>query len=244
MFPGRKRMTSGAMGDISEAKVMKLGPQEGKESGPKVFRSKAKILKSGAPVDSYVHIVVVGSSKCGKTCLIKSFKGEPWPPTSNYRSTPCLADVRFLGGSKKSMIWDMDARPDFLEARREAYEETDIILLCFDIRGESTLSEQTEQWLQEIKTHRPHTPIMLVGLKQETRYDRSLQGQITEVEANQLKIDRGLEAYMEASAFHRSGVVEIFEAAVGITVGNGLCNKVMWRDRGFRLPLAFTGGFL
>ncbi|GFU42677.1 ras-like GTP-binding protein Rho1 [Trichonephila clavipes] len=227
MLPGRKRTTS------SEICVG--------VSDPKVLKLEVKDSSCEGLVENHVQIVVVGSARCGKTCLIKSFKREPWPPMENYRSTPCLVNIPFLGGTKKGMIWDLGATFNFLEARREAYQEADIILLCFSIVSEFTLLEQTEVWLQEIATLRPQTPIMLVGLKREMRYDRGLDEMVTEVEAIQLRENRELVAYMEASSLHNRGVVEIFEAAVRIAMERGLCTKGMWRNVGFRLPGYFPG---
>ncbi|GFY57605.1 hypothetical protein TNIN_112851 [Trichonephila inaurata madagascariensis] len=83
---------------------------------------------------------------------------------------------------------------------------------------------------------------MLVGLKRDRRFETDREVQlyiIPEEEANEFGADRGYVAYMEASAQHRSGVDEIFEAAVRIAMEHGLCPKSMWRNKGFRLPNDF-----
>ncbi|GFU54525.1 transforming protein RhoA [Nephila pilipes] len=185
--------------------------------------------------EDYVQILVVGHQQCGKSCLVLAFQNEVFPPVTHFLSKQYLADIELNGKTKKSMIWDLDASPQYLDARKEAYEEADVILLCFSIDGNVSLTQKTEVWIQEIRNYCPQTPVILVGLKNELRHRREQSGLITKEEANRLRETQSFVNYMEASAVIKDGVNEIFTAAVRVAIQNGLRSKVMWANRGFKI---------
>lgn len=99
-------------------------------------------------------------------------------------------------------------RPNF-------YPDTDVILLCFSIESHSTLENVQEKWAPEVKHFCPKTPIVLVGIKKDTRNDPyEMKRKLVTSQEGQLMAEQiHAFAYIECSAKTREGVGEVFETA-------------------------------
>lgn len=56
-----------------------------------------------------------------------------------------------------------------LTAAVKCYQQADVILLCYDIQKARTFARLHSLWLPELAAHAPHTPVILVGLKEDQR---------------------------------------------------------------------------
>lgn len=65
-------------------------------------------------------------------------------------------------------LWDTFG--DHEKDRRFAYGRADVVLLCFSITNPQSLRNCRTMWYEEIRRFCPHTPIILVGCKNDLRY--------------------------------------------------------------------------
>merc|ERR1719193_24166 len=57
--------------------------------------------------------------------------------------------------------------------RRYAYEDADVVLLCFSLVSRDTFSTLSTFWISEIRRHRRNVPVLLIGLKKDLRLNQN-----------------------------------------------------------------------
>ena len=65
-------------------------------------------------------------------------------------------------------LWDTFG--DHHKDRRFAYGRADVVLMCFDTGRVVSLEHCRTMWYHQIRRFCPHTPIILVGCKNDTRF--------------------------------------------------------------------------
>ena len=127
----------------------------------------------------------------------------------NYSST--IETVR-LGKSHKIElgIWDTAGQEDYDRLRPLSYPQTDVFLLCFSIESQSSYNNIKTKWVNEIRSHMPDTPFLIVGTKIDLRNENSLQ----EDDGHELALQVGAKQYVECSALTQENVQQVFETAV------------------------------
>ena len=137
------------------------------------------------PEGELVKCVVVGDTAVGKTRLIcaracnsrlhLSQLMQTHIPTvwaiDQYRMHKEVLErsCSVIDGVNVSLrLWDTFG--DHEKDRRFAYGRSDVVLLCFSIANPTSLRNCKLVWLPEIRKFCPHTPIVLVGCKNDLRY--------------------------------------------------------------------------
>lgn len=175
-------------------------------------------------------IVVVGDGGCGKTCLLISYSQgyfpEKYVPTvfENYITYPTHSPT---GKIVELALWDTAGQEEYDRLRPLSYPETDLIFVCFAIDCPNSLENVMDKWYPEVLHFCPYTPLVLVGLKSDLRFEKTCidmlktQG-LTPVTTEQgLAVARKMKAqYMECSSKEMKGVEEIFENAILTVVAN------------------------
>lgn len=118
-------------------------------------------------------------------------------------------------------LQDTPGQEDYDRQRPLYYPDTDVVLLCFSIESHSTLENVQEKWAPEVKHFCPYVPIVLVGIKKDTRNDPNILQKLHEMKRKPVTSQEGQSmaekihafAYMECSAKTKEGVEEVFETA-------------------------------
>lgn len=121
----------------------------------------------------YLKLVWVGDTKVGKTAyLIRATKGS-YP----CRYIPCIFEDyvydHFINGTLVSAaLKDIRNNTEQSTARFRIaldYPHTEVFLACFDVTNRASLDSLISEWIPEVRSFSPDTPIMLVGHKTEMR---------------------------------------------------------------------------
>lgn len=137
------------------------------------------------PHQELVKCVVVGDTAVGKTRLICARACNKQVSLSQLINThiPTVWAIdqyriykevlerswEVVDGVNVSLrLWDTFGDHD--KDRRFAYGRSDVVLLCFSIANPTSLRNCRLMWFPEIRRFCPHTPIVLVGCKNDLRY--------------------------------------------------------------------------
>lgn len=159
----------------------------------------------------------------GKTCLLISYTTDSFPgeyvPTvfDNYSAT---CDVN--GETVTLGLWDTAGQEDYDRLRPLSYPQTDVFLLCFSVVSPPSFDNIAVKWIPELRQHCPHTPLLLVGTKNDLRDDPDTlisladQGLAPVKRETALKVASKIKAYkyVETSALTGRGLKQVFEEAV------------------------------
>ena len=117
-----------------------------------------------------LKVVVVGDSSVGKTCFLyrfteNSFPGEYIPMAYDSYTFP-----RMLDGVPYNLgLWDLPGKEEYDPMRPQAYLNTDVFLICFDVGNRASFENVTGKWFPEVRRFMPGTPILVVGNKIDLR---------------------------------------------------------------------------
>ena len=173
----------------------------------------------------HIKIVIVGDGSCGKTCFLITYMTNRFPteymynPTvfNNYITDVCIDGCPFTLG-----LWDTAGQEDYDRLRPLSYPETDCFLVCYSIGNPESLENVSAKWVPEIKKHCPATPFLMVGLKEDLRYNVSTIEELRKVKWSPVTNEEGqaiaekLGAYtfIECSASQLKGVNDVFNEVV------------------------------
>ncbi|XP_076354179.1 rho-related BTB domain-containing protein 1-like isoform X2 [Tachypleus tridentatus] len=137
------------------------------------------------PHQEHVKCVVVGDTAVGKTRLICARACNARLTLSqlltHHIPTVWAIDQYRIYKDVLERSWDVvdgvsislrlwDTFGDHDKDRRFAYGRSDVVLLCFSIANPLSLRNCKVMWYPEIRKFCPHTPIVLVGCKNDLRY--------------------------------------------------------------------------
>ena len=110
-------------------------------------------------------VIILGDSGVGKTSIQRSYINSQFEKTEqitigvDYNSTI----IKIENEKVKLSIWDTAGQEVFRSVSRSYYSGADIAVIVFDVRYDA--SNKIEYWIEEILSHRPNLPIVLVGNK-------------------------------------------------------------------------------
>ncbi|OXU26125.1 hypothetical protein TSAR_007468 [Trichomalopsis sarcophagae] len=199
------------------------------------------------PHQELVKCVVVGDTAVGKTRLICARACNKHVSLSQLLTThvPTVwaIDQYRIYKDVLERSWEVvdnvnvslrlwDTFGDHEKDRRFAYGRSDVVLLCFSITNPVSLRNCKAMWYPEIRRFCPHTPVLLVGCKNDLRYmyrdetylsyfrDRSPFVRATRKsdlvmpdQARAVARELGV-CYYETSVFTYYGVNEVFENSI------------------------------
>ncbi|XP_075211070.1 rho-related GTP-binding protein RhoN-like [Lycorma delicatula] len=196
-------------------------------------------------IDVDCKIVLVGDSKCGKTCLIQRFESdkfsEVYTPTGfeKYAMTYSVGDYR-----TNFSIWDTSGAVAYDSVRPLAYQDVRVFLLCFRVSDPVSLDNAVSKWYPEIRQHCDNTPVILCGCQSDLRNNIDIisnlaKNQLIPVTSEQaVAVSRqiGATTYVETSAKTSiKAVRDAFEVAALASVGKLNKNHVLQqRQKGFQ----------
>ena len=188
-------------------------------------------LLAGPPRPMRLRIVLLGSERSGKSCLIKRYCEKRF--VSKYMPTIGIdygATKIYVDKCEVSVhIFDTSGSDLFADVRNEFYCDAHGVLLVFDVTKRETF-ECLTKWLNEVRSelvkwNRIDAPVILIcGNKTdllEVHQNQKLPNCVDEVEAKIWADVHGL-PYCETSASTGEGVGEMFHTFFSTIVKNQL----------------------
>lgn len=102
-----------------------------------------------------------------------------------------------------------------------SYTDADVVLICFSISNPISLQNVKEKWKPEVSHFCPRVPIVLVGLKKDTRTEKAILLElekrdiipVSSEDGQQMAESIEAKSYVECSAKTGEAVQEVFEIA-------------------------------
>ncbi|XP_071101389.1 rho-related protein racA-like [Haliotis cracherodii] len=161
-----------------------------------------------------IKLIVVGDGGVGKSCLLIAYTTGSYPagyiPTvfDNYDANVMVdGEIISLG------LWDTGGQEDYDRLRPLSYPQTDVFLVCFDIKNRDSFENIREKWYPEVQHHCPNTPKVIVGCKTDLRRGDGDKTTVAFNEGAALASSLGM-TYLETSSLAFTGVKECFERAI------------------------------
>jgi len=183
------------------------------------------------PLDS-TTIVIAGDGVVGKSSILSVLVNQEFPetyvPTTFENSVINSADLNLKIDNNKIIdinLWDIAGQEEYEKMRPVAYQNADVVILCFSIDSIDSLKNITSKWIPEIKYYNDSVMFLLVGTKADIRENRQLINELQEDGITIISKTAGETlakeignhvAYMECSALENRGITEVFEAAVNM----------------------------
>ncbi|KAJ3214493.1 GTP-binding protein Rho1 [Dinochytrium kinnereticum] len=163
-----------------------------------------------------MKVVCVGDEGCGKTALLQTFLGNPFPevkqpsavpPPSqqtplNQAHVPTLHEIYTVTDEDNGNVielHDTSGSEDMDRLRSPVYEKADLCIICFSVGSRRSLAHVKEKWAPEIAYFLPGVSIVLVACKSDARLD--------EVSCSELPVSKS-EGQAMAQAIKASKYVE------------------------------------
>lgn len=152
----------------------------------------------GAPeCDLVLKIIMVGDSGVGKSCLLKSFMGDPFQ--QGYNSTIGvdfeIKPMNIDGRTVNLQIWDTAGQERFRTITTSYYRISDAVLMVFDVTASDSFAN-LRPWLEDVRLYaRENVDVLVVGNKVDLKEDR----QVDHATAKEFCDRHGLQ-YIETSA--------------------------------------------
>jgi len=165
-------------------------------------------MPSGPGVsDLVLKIILVGDSGVGKSCLLKSFMGDPFK--GDYTSTIGvdfeIKPVVIENKTVNLQIWDTAGQERFRTITTSYYRSADAILLVFDLTDDKTF-RNLEAWMEDVRLYaQRNVEIMLIGNKVDLQQER-----IVEYKEAKAYADKNNFQYLETSAKKKMNVDKAF----------------------------------
>ncbi|XP_063296380.1 rho-related GTP-binding protein RhoV [Pelobates fuscus] len=204
---------------------MMLDCPDGKRLSPKLGPDCTDKRGSSRPCSQELGIkcVLVGDGAVGKTSLVVSYTVNGYP--TEYQPTALdtfSVQVLVDGAPVKIQLCDTAGQEDFDHLRSLCYPETDVFLVCFSVVNPSSFQNVTEKWIPEIRTHSPHSPVVLVGTQADLRDDvnvlirlnRCHVKPVSESQAQGVAQKIRAHSYIECSALTQKNMKEVFDTAI------------------------------
>jgi len=159
------------------------------------------------PDDLVLKVILVGDSGVGKSCLLKSFMGDPFKGA--YVSTIGvdfeIKPVQIDGKTVNLQIWDTAGQERFRTITTSYYRSADAILLSFDLSDERSFTN-LDAWLDDVRLYAQRTvEVMLIGNKVDLDAERAVEYKDAKAYA-----DRHGFQYFETSAKTKINVDKAF----------------------------------
>jgi Ras family protein A len=173
-------------------------------------------------------VVIVGDGAVGKTCILsKKVEGEVpsvYVPTIFENSVvDMLVDNKYVQVS----LWDTAGQEEYNRLRPLSYPDTDIVFITYSIDNPDSL-ENISEWYREIKHYCNYAEIVLVGNKLDLRNNKWVIQDLAKIHKSPVTIEEGQRMarnigaclFAEVSAINGTGIEELFEDAIRISLEN------------------------
>ncbi|KTD09186.1 Ras family protein [Legionella gratiana] len=138
------------------------------------FKGKDSNTTVYAPIQvkDNMKMVVVGDNGVGKTSFLHAFtNGEfPFDYVPHYNENPHVT-FEYDSQTVALDLWDTVGSEEYARIRSLSYPNTDAFIVCYNVCDKRSLDHVQEFWYPELHHHCPNAKIILVGLKEDLRYN-------------------------------------------------------------------------
>ncbi|XP_054708160.1 ras-like GTP-binding protein RHO [Uloborus diversus] len=167
-------------------------------------------------------LVIVGDSSCGKTRLLFTIsRGRYVDDEVRLAFQDYEAEITIEEKLMKFDLVDTPGLEDYDLIRTLSYEDTDIVLVCFAVDNQDSLSNISKKWILEVEKYCPGVPVILVGNKKDLRDfgEADNRPNLVNPEEGMLLAEKiGAHSYLECSAKTFDGVHQVFDTAARLTL--------------------------
>ncbi|XP_026575276.1 rho-related GTP-binding protein RhoF isoform X3 [Pseudonaja textilis] len=123
-------------------------------------------------------------------------------------------------------LYDTAGQEDYDRLRPLSYQNTHVVLICYDVMNPFSFDNVLIKWIQEVNHFCRGIPILLVGCKTDLRKDKEHLKKLRSAQQEPITYKQGEEAcsqigasmYLECSAKFRENVEPIFSEAASIAL--------------------------
>ena len=149
--------------------------------------------------DALFKVIIIGDTGVGKSCILARLIHKAFKSEHNVTIGVEFGNFGMIMKGKthiKLQIWDTAGQESFRSITRLFYQESDAVLVCFDITSRQSF-EGVKDWLVEIENHTKEDIIKyLVGNFADMEENRA----VSREEALELMKSKGFTNYIETSA--------------------------------------------
>lgn len=159
------------------------------------------------PDDMVLKVILIGDSGVGKSCLLKSFMGDPFKGvyTSTIGVDFEIKPIQIDGKTVNLQIWDTAGQERFRTITTSYYRSADAILLVFDLADERTF-QNLDAWLEDVRLYASRSvEICLIGNKVDLQEERMIDFKDAKAYADKHNFQ-----YFETSAKSKVNVEKAF----------------------------------
>jgi len=160
-----------------------------------------------------VKCVLVGDEAVGKTSLLILYTTNVFPSEAPKVHIDSTVSVVYEGKPVLLGLWDTAGQEDYDRLRPLSYPQTDIFLVCFNIKNTTSFLNIEARWLPEIFHHCPGTPFLIVGCKSDLRGEEK-EKEVNETEAKEFATKVKAGGYVECSSLTQSNLKLVFDTAL------------------------------
>ncbi|KAJ7826720.1 small GTPase superfamily, partial [Mycena leptocephala] len=106
-------------------------------------------------------LVVLGDGAAGKTCMLITYTSKTFP--SEYVPSMfdrCSVAVEIEEETYSLVLCDTASAEGYDRFCRPAYPQTDIFLICFQVRSRASFENVRDKWVQEVRHYCPGAPFL------------------------------------------------------------------------------------
>ena len=162
-----------------------------------------------------VSCLLVGDSKVGKTCMVRSYTQNEFPneykPTllDNYKAsvdtTFCKVDLE---------ITDISGTHELDSIRKAMIMGADVVMICYSMLDSNSLVSAKDFWYKEILNVADYLPILLVG----TQKDEAGNTEEITKKAEEITTEIKARKNLTCSALTQEGLKKVFDSAIKIVI--------------------------
>ena len=154
-------------------------------------------------------MIIIGDTGVGKSCILARLIHQVFKAEHNVTIGVEFGNFGMVMNGKehiKLQIWDTAGQESFRSITRLFYNESDAVLVCFDITNRKSF-EDVREWLVEIENHTKEDIIKyLIGNFADMEKDRV----VSREEALKLMKEKGFTNYLETSALTGQNIDNCF----------------------------------
>ena len=127
-------------------------------------------------MDYNLRVVLVGDSEVGKTSII-NFLRKNYALQNESTVFNTYSHFLFDEVNKKNYnleIIDTSGLKDYVKVRKPAYQNSNLIIICFAIDNLESFTSINDFWIPELNEYIPNTKRILIGLKNDIRYNQTI----------------------------------------------------------------------
>ncbi|XP_059844183.1 rho-related GTP-binding protein RhoF isoform X1 [Hypanus sabinus] len=169
-----------------------------------------------------LKIVIVGDGGCGKTSLLMVFAKGDFP--EQYAPSvfeKYVTDITIRNKKVTLTLYDTAGQEDYDRLRPLSYQDTNVILICYDVTNPTSFENVRIKWVPEVNHFCQEVPILLIGCKTDLRMDKERLRRLRAAQQEPITYNQGEETahqikavmYLECSAKFRENIEDIFKEA-------------------------------